>query len=186
MASRAHVPGADGRAARTPPERRTRTEAGVLALQRSVGNRAVGAIVRRPTLARDVETEQAAQEAGAEPSIAALAQEIRGLSGDTRGVKVQNLVWRMINTWAPDGVDSLMQTRYDGAVKGFAVRDVAETKGADAHALGTLVLGEDWTARAAGGKLAALAEELRGALWQIQSVDLAAGRPAVIRVGSER
>jgi hypothetical protein len=49
-----------------------------------------------------------------------------------------------------------------------------------------LVAGDDVVERAAAGKVTELAEELRGALWQIQTADLKAGRKAVVWIGRER
>jgi hypothetical protein len=170
---------------RPTPHRRRGPAGGALALQRAVGNRATGAILRHGvrTLARDVEAEQAALEAQVEPSITQLAAQVKGIGGDERGFKFQNLLWRLISNYAPDSSDSLVQTRYDRTVKGFAVKDVAEGKGA---AYGVLVAGDDVIERAAAGKVTELAEELRGALWQIQAADLKAGRKAVVWIGRER
>ena len=135
------------------------------------------------TLARDVEVEQAAREAKVEPSITQLATQVKGMGGDERGFAFQSLLWRLISNYAPESSYSLTQTRYDRTAKGFTVKDVAEGK-EEAH--GVLVAGDDVVERAAAGKVTELAEELRGALWQIQAADLKAGRKAVVWIGRER
>jgi hypothetical protein len=118
----------------------------------------------RALLARDVETAQAAADAKSEAGIRELAAR-----GDTQG-----WVWRLITTYVPEVEYDITGTRYDAKVTGFAVAGKAIT------------FGDDVLRRAANGKLADVAQELRGAATQIASVDIAAGRPAIVWIGRER
>jgi hypothetical protein len=111
-----------------------------------------------------VETEQAAADARGEAAIRELAAK-----GDTQGT-----VWRLITTYVPEIEYDITLTRYDAKVTGFSVTDRA------------IVFGPDVLQRAANGKLADVAQELRGAATQITSVDIRAGRPAIVWIGRER
>lgn len=164
---------------------------GLLALQRSVGNRTVGALVQRQrsgqtgdehqapsdaprTLAHDAEADQVASEANNHTLIKQLAQKAQALSGESRGWMAQSIISILIQNYVPESQGKIPGWDYDAKAKGFSL------KGA------RLVAGDDMLDRAAAGRVDELIAELRSAAGQLATADFAAHRPSTIWIGGER
>jgi hypothetical protein len=147
----------------------------LLDLQRSAGNAAVGALLRRPRrnggagtpglrsagalLARENAKEAAASEAREDKSIVARAQAALKRGGDQR-VTVFEILWRIVSNRFPGYAGRLNSTGYEKAQQ--AVRMVVTGKG-DA-ASGSLIGGDAIVQRVAKGQLAKVADEVEAAL----------------------
>jgi hypothetical protein len=150
-----------------------------------VGAEPTGASARTPprvrTLARDpdpnlqgktIEDAQVAKEAAADTALQALAAKAKDPA------KVHELLVKMVATYVPEAGTKLTDGAYAPTAKGFKLQP-----GKDHW---TLIAGDDVVGRAAAGKLADLAQELRGAVLDIAKVELSANRPAVVWIGRER
>ena len=91
---------------------------------------------------------------------------------------MRELLLKMVATYVPETQTKL--TDGDVCRVGKGLRAAA---GKDHW---TLIAGDDVIARAAAGKLAELAQELRGAVLAIAEVGFSARRPAVVWIGRER
>jgi hypothetical protein len=133
------------------------------------------------TLARDpdpnvqgktIEDAQVAKNAAVDSSLQALAAKAKDPA------KVRELLLKMVATYVPETQAKLTDGAYFAKAKGFGLQ-----AGKDHW---TLIAGDDVIGRAAAGKLAELAQELRGAVLAIAEVEFSARRPAVVWIGGER
>jgi hypothetical protein len=81
--------------------------------------------------------------------------------------------------YVPELRPRLAGSRYDAGAKSFGVKVLLNDKW-------TIMAGDDVIDRAADGKIAELAEELRGAVATIAEAEIDAGRTAIIWIGRER
>jgi hypothetical protein len=147
----------------------------VLGLQRTAGNAAVGALLRRARraggvgapglrlagalLARETAKEAAAAEAREDKSIVGRAQRALKKGGDQR-ITVFEILWRIVNNRFPGYAGRLNSTGYEKGEKG--VKMVVSGKGN--AATGSLIGGDAIVQRVASGKLAEVATDVENAL----------------------
>ena len=217
MPEQVRVAGAEGpEGSKRQTESPRAPHAGVLALQRRAGNRAVGQVLARRvegtdlgalraerrvdrtprdrtptarTLARDdtpsdpdematrgerVEETEVAREAADEATIRDYARRSKG----GRGL-FGALMNAFARTYVPELRPRLASSTYAAGAKSFTVKVVGSHKW-------TITAGDDVIDRAADGKVADLAEELRGAVAAVAEADIDASRPAIIWIGRER
>jgi hypothetical protein len=147
----------------------------VLGLQRSAGNAAVGALLRRPRraggvggpglrlagalLARETAKEAADAEAREDKSIVGRAQRALKKGGDQR-ITVFEILWRIVNNRFPGYAGRLNSTGYEKGEKGVKV--VVTGKG-DA-ATGSLIGGDAIVQKVANGQFAKVVTDVENAL----------------------
>jgi hypothetical protein len=126
------------------------------------------------TRGKRVEEAEVAREAADEATIRDYARRSKGGKGIFGA-----LMNAFARTYVPELRARLVGSRYDAGAKSFGVKVRASGKW-------TILAGDDVIARAAAGKLADLAEELRGAVAAIAEAEIDAGRTAIIWIGRER
>ena len=170
----------DSRQAAPPAARPTAVEPKVLALQRAVGNRAVGTLLRGRALARDpddaaqVEARQRAAEAGARSSIQATAKTALAVLEAYRGGVVGVTGSSLVATYVPDHAPELKDVRYEPLAAGVAIQG------------SSVVLGDEALKRLATGAVDAVGADLRAAVGVLADARFAAKAQAIVWLGGER
>src|SRR4051794_15256318 len=147
----------------------------VLDLQRSAGNAAVGALLRRPQrtggvaapqvrlagalLARETAKEAAAKESKEDTSIATRAKNALKKGGDLR-IPVFEILWRIVNNRFPGYAGRLNSTGYEKGEKGVKIT----VSGKGAGATGSLIGGDEVVKRVANGQFGKVVAEVEQAL----------------------
>jgi hypothetical protein len=165
--------------------RRPDRAADLRTLQRELGNRGFAAALGRRTLARDVESEQAAAEASFPQKIKDLAAAALTLTGDQRAAKAISITTQMLEMFVPESLDRLVQWRYAADAKGFELVGARFDK-AEGLQVSALHVGDDVLKRLAAGKVDEVASDLRAALQQLNDADIDADRTGIVRIGGER
>jgi hypothetical protein len=165
--------------------RRPDPAAGLRRLQRQLGNRGFAAALGRRTLARDVESEQVAADAKLPQTLKDLAVAALALTGDQRAAKAISITTQMLERFVPESLDRLVQWRYVADAKGFELVGARFDK-AEGVQVGALHVGDDVLKRLAAGKVDEVADDLRGALQQLNDADIDANRTGIVRIGGER